>query len=60
MLAAGADPAYMRCVFDSYRRFYAGDGAGADAVFDNFEGIVGRRPSTFAEFVTRNQSSFRY
>jgi NAD(P)H dehydrogenase (quinone) len=60
VLAAGADPAYMQCVFESYSRFGAGDNAGADAVFDDFEQLVGRKPSTLADFAARNQATFRY
>jgi NAD(P)H dehydrogenase (quinone) len=60
VLAAGAEPAYMHCVFDSYRRFTEGDNVGADEVFDNFEKITGRKPGTIAEFANRNSDAFRY
>jgi uncharacterized protein YbjT (DUF2867 family) len=36
VLAAGAEPAYMKCVFDSYTDMTAGRLPGADEVFDNF------------------------
>ncbi len=60
VLAAGAEPAYMQCVFESYSRFTAGDNAGADEVFDNFEKITGRRPHTVAEFASRSAAVFHY
>ena len=60
VLAAGAEPTYMQCVFDSYRRFTAGDNAGAAAVFDDFASITGRKPRTIADFAERNATAFRY
>jgi NAD(P)H dehydrogenase (quinone) len=60
VLAAGADPAYMQCVFESYSRFSAGDDVGADTVFDDFERLTGRKPSTLVDFARRHESTFRY
>jgi NAD(P)H dehydrogenase (quinone) len=59
-LAAGAEPAYMKCVFDSYTDFSNGLDEGADETFDNFMGLVGRKPRTFTEFLLRNKQHFRY
>lgn len=36
VLAAGAEPAYMKCVFDSYTDLTNGKDIGADETFDNF------------------------
>ena len=60
VLAAGAEPAYMKCVFDSYSALAAGQRERSDEVFDGFEAIVGRPPSTLAEFVARHADRFRY
>jgi NAD(P)H dehydrogenase (quinone) len=60
VLAAGAEPAYMKCVFDSYTDFTNGLDEGADETFDNFVGLVGRHPRTFTEFIVRNERYFRY
>jgi hypothetical protein len=35
VLAAGAEPSYMKCVFDSYTDFTAGKVPNSDQVFDN-------------------------
>jgi NAD(P)H dehydrogenase (quinone) len=60
VLAAGAEPAYMKCVFDSYSDFTAGKDIVADETFDNFPAITGRQPGTFAEFALRHAERFRY
>ncbi|MDB5298040.1 MAG: hypothetical protein JWO31_4023 [Phycisphaerales bacterium] len=60
VIAAGAEPAYMRCVYQSYALLTAGADIGADAVFDNLPAITGRRPRTIADFARANAGSFRY
>jgi len=60
VLAAGAEPAYMKCVFDSYSDFTAGKTEGADEIFDNFSAIAGRPPKTLADFAKTHAESFRY
>ena len=60
VLAAGAEPAYMKCVFDSYSDFTAGKDIGADEVFDNFPAITGKVPRTLADFATTHAAKFRY
>jgi NAD(P)H dehydrogenase (quinone) len=60
VLDAGAEPAYMKCVFDSYSDLTNGVDIGADEVFDNFPTITGRSPKTVADFVRRNADRFRY
>ena len=59
VLAAGAEPAYMKCVYDSYVDFNAGRDHKADEVFDNFPAITGRDPRTLADFAgpTRRRSA---
>lgn len=60
VLAAGAEPAYMKCVFDSYTDLTDGKNIGADEVFDNFPAITGRQPGTIAEFAVKHAGRFRY
>ena len=60
VLAAGADPAYMKCVFDSYTDFTDGRGERADEVFDNFPALVGRQPRLMSDFVRDHADQFRY
>jgi NAD(P)H dehydrogenase (quinone) len=60
VLAAGAEPAYMKCVFESYTNLTNGVDIGADEIFDNFPKITGRRPSTLADFALKHAARFRY
>ena len=60
VLAAGAEPAYMKCVFESYSDLTAGKDIGADQVFDNFPPITGGVPRTIADFARRHEAGFRY
>ena len=41
VLAVGAEPSYMKCVFDSYTDYTAGKIQDSDEVFDNFPAITG-------------------
>jgi NAD(P)H dehydrogenase (quinone) len=50
VLAAGAEPAYMKCVFDSYTDLTNGKDIGADKTFDNFPQLTGRAPRNLADF----------
>jgi NAD(P)H dehydrogenase (quinone) len=60
VLAAGADPAYMKCVFDSYTDFTNGSAEKADEVFENFPALVGRHPRLLSDFVSDHADQFRY
>jgi len=60
VLAAGAEPAYMKCVFDSYTDLTNGVDIRSDEVFDNLQHIVGRAPLTLADFARRYADRFRY
>jgi len=60
VLAAGAEPAYMKCVFDSYTDLTDGKDIGADEIFDNFHAITGRQPKTIAQFAMKHAASFQY
>jgi NAD(P)H dehydrogenase (quinone) len=60
VLSAGAEPAYMKCVFDSYTDLTNGVDIRSDEVFDNFPKITGRPPLTLADFARRYADRFRY
>jgi NAD(P)H dehydrogenase (quinone) len=60
VLAAGAEPAYMKCVHDSFADFTAGRGEKVDETFDNLPTILGRQPRTVADFAKKNAEAFRY
>jgi uncharacterized protein YbjT (DUF2867 family) len=60
VLAAGSEPAYMRCVYNSYVWLTAGVDIRADEVFDNFPAITGRPPRTLADFAKTHAASFKY
>jgi NAD(P)H dehydrogenase (quinone) len=60
VLAAGAEPAYMKCVHDSYVDLTAGTAVKPDEIFDNLPGIIGRKPKTLADFARKHAAAFRY
>jgi NAD(P)H dehydrogenase (quinone) len=60
MRAAGAEMAYMGCVYDHYKRYAAHTIPGADDTFDNFPGITGQAPVTWVDFVAMHRDSFAY
>jgi NAD(P)H dehydrogenase (quinone) len=60
VLAAGAEPAYMRCVCNSFMWMTDGVDIGADEVFDNFPAITGRQPRTIADFAKTHAAEFKY
>ena len=60
VLAAGAEPAYMKCVYDCYSNFTAGTSEKSDEVFDNFPAITGRNPLTLTDFARTHADVFKY
>lgn len=60
MLAAGADPAYMRCVYQNWKDYEARAIPGQDAVYDNFFALTGRQPGSWARFADRHAAAFKY
>jgi NAD(P)H dehydrogenase (quinone) len=60
VLAAGAEPAYMKCVFDSYTDLTNGVDIRSDEIFDNFELLTGRKPRTLADFAQKHADRLRY
>jgi NAD(P)H dehydrogenase (quinone) len=60
VLDAGAEPAYMKCVFDSYTDLTNGKDIGSDATFNNFPELTGRAPRSLADFARKYADRFRY
>jgi len=54
-LAAGADPAYITCVYTQFKLNGIGAIPDADATFNNFESITGRQPTTWHTFARRHK-----
>jgi len=60
MIDAGAEMAYMSCVYDHYKRYAAGTIPGADDTFDNFEQITGKQPTRWPDFIKKHRHEFDY
>jgi NAD(P)H dehydrogenase (quinone) len=60
VLAVGAEPAYMKCVFDSYTDLTNGIDIHSDQTFDGFHDLTGREPHTLADFARRYATRFNY
>ena len=60
MRQAGAEMAYMNCVYDHWKRYAAGTIPGADDTFDNFPAITGRQPTRLDGFIERHKAEFAY
>ncbi len=59
-LKAGADTTYMTCIYTQFKLNIAGAIPNADAIFDNFEAITGRQPTTWREFAQRHKQELDY
>ena len=59
-LKAGADSAYMNCVYEQFKISIEGKIPNADATFDNFEAITGRKPIKWREFVIKHREKLMY
>jgi NAD(P)H dehydrogenase (quinone) len=60
MRSAGAEMAYMSCVYDHWKRYAEGTIPGADDTFDNFPAITGEQPTKLADFIRRHRAEFAY
>jgi uncharacterized protein YbjT (DUF2867 family) len=60
MRSAGAEMAYMNCVYDHWKRYAAGTIPGADDTFDNFPAITGKQPTKLADFIRKHKEEFAY
>jgi NAD(P)H dehydrogenase (quinone) len=60
MIDAGAEMAYMGCVYDHWKRYAAGTIPGAEDTFDNFPAITGRQPTKWADFIEKHKADLTY
>jgi NAD(P)H dehydrogenase (quinone) len=60
MLARGADPAYMRCVYQNWLDYSTKAVSGQDTVYDNSFELTGRQPTTWAEFAKTHAAAFKH
>jgi len=60
MIDAGAEMAYMSCVYEHWKRYAAGTIPGADDTFDNFPEITGMQPVRMADFIEKHKAEFDY
>jgi NAD(P)H dehydrogenase (quinone) len=60
MSDAGAEIAYMGCVYDHWKRYAAGIIPGADDTFDTFYEITGKQPTKWADFIEKHKSELDY
>ncbi len=60
MRDAGAEMAYMNCVYDHWKRYAAGTIPGADDTFGNFPMITGKQPTKWAAFIERHKAELAY
>ncbi|MFT7164157.1 MAG: NAD(P)H dehydrogenase (quinone) [Flavobacterium sp.] len=60
MIDAGAEMAYMGCVYDHFKRYAAGTIPGADDTFDTFYEITGKQPVKWADFIEKHKAELDY
>ena len=60
MRNAGAEMAYMNCVYDHWKRYAAGTIPGADDTFHNFPELTGKQPVRWAGFIRRHKAELAY
>lgn len=60
MIDAGAEMAYMGCVYDHWKRYANASIPGADDTFDNFPEITGQEPTKWINFIENHKSEFAY
>ncbi len=60
MLQAGADPAYSTCIYTQFKLNIANAIPQADATFDNFELVTGKKPTLWREFARKHRDKFNY
>ncbi len=60
VLKAGADPAYMNCVYEQFKLNVEGKIPNAGATFENFEAITGRKPMTWRKFAIEHREELIY
>jgi uncharacterized protein YbjT (DUF2867 family) len=60
VLSSGAEPTYMRSVYEQQFDYPAGKVPGSEQTYDNFEPITGKKPVDWYEFARKHAAEFRY
>lgn len=60
MKDAGAEMAYMTCVYEHWIRHANGTIPGASDTFDNFFKITGKKPTKIADFIEKHKAELDY
>ncbi|UJF29253.1 SDR family oxidoreductase [Kaistella sp. 97-N-M2] len=60
MKDAGAEMAYMNCVYDHWKQHANGTIPGSTDTFDNFFEITGKQPTRWSDFIQKHRAELRY
>lgn len=60
MKDAGAEMAYMNCVYDHWKKHANGTIPGSTDTFDNFFEITGKQPTRWTDFIQKHRAELRY
>lgn len=60
MKDAGAEMAYMNCVYDHWKKHANGTIPGSTETFDNFFEITGKQPTRWSDFIQKHRAELRY
>lgn len=60
MKDAGAELAYMNCVYDHWKQHANGTIPGSTDTFDNFFEITGKQPTRWTDFIQKHRAELRY
>ncbi len=60
VLSAGANPAYMKCVYNVFTRTREGSLRETADVFNTFEQITGQKPTSLREFAKKHRNELDY
>lgn len=60
MKDAGAEMAYMNCVYDHWKKHANETIPGSTETFDNFFEITGKQPTRWSDFIQKHRAELRY
>lgn len=60
MKDAGAEMAYMNCIYDHWKKHANGTIPGSTDTFDNFFEITGKQPTRWSDFIQKHRAELRY
>ena len=60
VLANGADPVYMRSVYENFAADTAGTTSGAEKLLDDFAEVTGRKAVSVEDFIRKHRDAFAY